>query len=88
MWTESKCWCYMCWYVRHINLFHSHFYHAFNGQFVHLVISDWLEVLFKMKDVLNFAIIMPGAPFVMMVLMKMMLTLSVASLATQTKVTF
>ena len=46
------------------------------------MMSDWLEVLFKMKDVLNFVITMPGAQSVMMVLMKMMPMLSVASLAT------
>ena len=48
--------------------------------------SDWLEVLFKMKDVLNFALTMPGAQSVMMVLMKMMLMSFVVSLATQIKV--
>ena len=49
-------------------------------QFVHLVISDWLEVQFKMKDVLNFALTMPGAPYVMTVLMSMMLMLFAVSL--------
>ena len=68
-------------------LFHFPLYHVFNGQFVHLVMSDWLEVLFKMKDVLNFALTMPGAQSVMMVLMRMMPMLSVASLVTQIKVT-
>ena len=43
------------------------------AQFVLLVTSDWLEVLFKMRDVLNFALTMPGVQSVMMVLMKMML---------------
>ena len=43
--------------------------------------SDWLEVLFKMKDVLNFALTMPGAPSVMTVLMSMMLMLFAVSLA-------
>ena len=57
-----------------------------HAQFVHLGISDWLEVLFKMKDVLNFAITMPGAPSVMMVLMKMMPMSFVVNLATQIKV--
>ena len=50
-------------------------------QFVQLVMSDWLEVQFKMKDVLNFALTMPGVPSVMTVLMSMMLMLSVVSLA-------
>ena len=57
-------------------------------QFVHLVISDWLEVQFKMKDVLNFALTMPGALYVMTVLMKMMLMLSVVSLAILIKVKY
>ena len=50
-------------------------------QFVQLVMSDWLEVQFKMKDVLNFALTMPGAPSVMTVLMSMMLMLFAVSLA-------
>ena len=50
-------------------------------QFVQLVMSDWLEVLFMMKDVLNFALTMPGAPYVMTVLMSMMLMLFAVSLA-------
>ena len=50
------------------------------------MMSDWLEVLFKMKDVLNFVITMPGALFVMMVLMKMMPMSFVVSLATLIKV--
>ena len=52
------------------------------------MISDWLEVQFKMKDVLNFALTMPGAPSVMMVLMKMMLMLYVDSLAILIKVMY
>ena len=42
------------------------------AQFVHLVTSDWLEVLLQMKDVLNFALTMSGAPSVTTVLMKEM----------------
>ena len=41
-----------------------------------------------MKDVLNFALTMPGAPSVMTVLMKMMLMLSVVSLAILIKVMY
>ena len=52
------------------------------------MISDWLEVQFKMRDVLNFALTMPGAPSVMMVLMKMMLMLYVDSLAILIKVMY
>ena len=37
-----------------------------------MVMSDWLEVLLQMKDVLNFALTMPGVPSVTMVLMKEM----------------
>ena len=43
--------------------------------------SDWLEVLLQMKDELNFATTMPGAPSVMMDLMLMMPMSSVVSLA-------
>ena len=59
-----------------------------HAQFVLLVTSDWLEVQLQMKDVLNFATTMPGAPSVMMDLMKMMPMSSVASLAILIKVTF
>ena len=55
-------------------------------QFVLLVTSDWLEVLLHMKDVLNFALTMPGAPSVMMDLMKVMPMSSVVSLAILIKV--
>ena len=48
-------------------------------KFVHLVMSDWLEVLSQMKDELNFASIMPGAPSVMMDLMLMTPMSSVVS---------
>ena len=48
--------------------------------------SDWLEVLLKMKDVLNFVTTMHGAPSAMMVLMKMMQMLFVDSLAILIKV--
>jgi hypothetical protein len=41
--------------------------------------SDWLEVLLQMKDVLNFASTMPGAPSVMMDLMLMTPMSSVVS---------
>ena len=41
-------------------------------QFVHLVMSDCLEGLLQMKDVLNFALTMSGAPSVMMNLMYVM----------------
>ena len=57
-------------------------------QFVLLETSDWLEVLLQMKDVLNFATTMPGAPSVMMDLMKMMPMWSAVSLAILIKVTF
>ena len=50
-------------------------------QFVHLVTSDWLEVLLLMKDVLNFATTMPGAPSVTMDLILMMPMSSVVNLA-------
>ena len=50
-------------------------------QFVQLVMSDWLEVLFMMKVVLNFALTMSGAPSVMTVLISMMLMLFAVSLA-------
>ena len=55
-------------------------------QFVLLVTSDWLEVLLQMKDVLNFASTMPGAPSVMMALTNVMPMSSVVSLAILTKV--
>ena len=45
--------------------------------------SDWLEVLLKTKDVLNFVTTMHGAPSAMTVLMKMMQMLFVDSLAIQ-----
>ena len=50
-----------------------------NVQFVLLVTSDWLEVPLQMKDVSNFATTMPGAPSVMMDLMKVMPMSSVVS---------
>ena len=50
------------------------------------MISDWLEVLLQMKDVLNFASTTPGAPSVMMDLMNVMPMSSVVSLAIQIKV--
>ena len=55
-------------------------------KFVHLVTSDWLEVLLQMKDVLNFASTMPGAPSVMMDSMNVMPMSSVVSWAILTKV--
>ena len=55
-------------------------------KFVHLVTSDWLEVLLQMKDELNFASIMPGAPSVMMDSMNVMPMSSVVSWAILTKV--
>ena len=48
--------------------------------------SDWLEVLSQMKDELNFASTMPGAPSVMMDLMNVMPMLSVVSWAILIKV--